>query len=495
MQRSKYQTRIGKNPEMIDIGESLDNPYLPRVSEFIAERIGLNFPEERWCDLIRSVRAASHEFGFDNMEACIEWILSAPLTKREIEILASHLTVGETYFFRDAKLFETFEEHVFLPLIGARREKRRFLRIWSAGCASGEEAYSIAILLKKIIHDLKNWQVVILGTDINPHFLEKARKGIYSEWSFRGTPAWIRDRYFTRTANGRWEILPEIREMVIFSHHNLAEDPYASLMNDTGTMDIIICRNVLMYFTPGKATNVIHNFYQCLEDGGWLIVSPYEAPVTLFSEFKAVRLPDSILYQKSGNGGQGAGVRDQGLGIWGQSLTKAEHNKMNSNKTAAPRKIVTDHIYHPTPRTPIPDPRTLTPDPNAGLAHHYANMGMISEAIEHCKMAISEDKLNPSLHYLLATIFQEQGQIEEAVKSLKRALYLDQNFVLAHFSLGNLTDIQGRHRDSEKYFENALYLLNKFKKEDVLPGSDGITAGGLAEIITSMRSRKKREHG
>ena len=484
---------------MINTGESLNSALLPRLSEFIAKRIGLSFPEDRWRDLLRGFQAASHEIGFRDIEACMEWLLSAPLTKQVVEILASHLTVGESYFFRDAKLFEDFEEHVLHPLIDARRRQGRFIRIWSAGCASGEEAYSIAMLLKKVIHNLEDWQSTILATDINPHFLRKAQEGIYSEWSFRGTPVWIREKYFTRTSNGRWDVLPDIKKMVDFSHHNLAEDPYPLPVNNSNAMDIIVCRNVLMYFTPEMATSIVRNFYNCLDNDGWLIVSPYEAPVTLSSEFKAVRLPNAILYRKVI---QGSGVGDQGSGARDQIFEKVEQSGLKIKATTAPQKIGRDRVSQPSHRPPspdsrslTPDPRSLTPDPHIDLARHYANMGMLPEAVEHCNRAISRDKLDPSLHYLLASILQEQGQVEEAVKSLKRVLYLDHNFVLAHFALGNLSVLHGKRKDASKHFKNASDILNKAGKETILPGSGGLTVGRLAEIIASMREGEQHERG
>ncbi|MBI5602576.1 MAG: chemotaxis protein CheR, partial [Deltaproteobacteria bacterium] len=269
------------NPE-----EILPGPHLADLSEIISKRTGLNFPEERWPDLVRSIRAAAHDLGFSDTQSCIEGLLSASLEKNEIEILASHLTVGETYFFRDEKLFEALEENVLRPLIDTRRGKDPFLSLWSAGCASGEEAYSLAILVKKMIPDLENWRIVIQATDINPHFLKKARKGIYSEWSFRNTPPRFKGQYFTKTSEGRWEVLPEIRQMVLFSNHNLAEDPYPWSVDTTQAIDLIVCRNVLMYFTQEKGKDVIQGFHHCLRSEGWLVVSPWETPATLDAGFE-----------------------------------------------------------------------------------------------------------------------------------------------------------------------------------------------------------------
>ena len=123
------------------------------------------------------------------------------------------------------------------------------------------------------------------------------------------------------------------------------------------------------------------------------------------------------------------------------------------------------------------------PKATALLARAYANQGKLAEALEWCKKAIATDKLNPALNYFRATILQEHGQLEEAVMSLKRALYLDQNFVLAHFALGNIARQQGKFNESDKHFENALTLLDGYRQEDILPESEGMTAGRLMEII------------
>lgn len=483
------------------------------LGEFISRRIGLNFPEERWPDLVRSIRAAAHDFGFSNTKSCIELLLSASLGKKEIEILASHLTVGETYFFRDKKMFEALEVHILRPLIETRGEKGRFLSMWSAGCASGEEAYSLAILVKKMIPDLENWRIVIQATDINPHFLKKARKGIYSEWSFRNTPPRFRSQYFTRTSEGGWEVLPEIRQMVHFSHHNLAEGPYPCSAETTTSIDIIICRNVLMYFTQDKGKEVIQGFYRCLGREGWLVVSPWEVPAALLPRFKAVRFPDVMLYRKDVRGlasaPEGLSARRE-FGVLDSAPAK---RRSFCEKDLVPPRLKERPIkglkWEPLSNPPFPhvgvDKReegnrefgndrvcqsetgTPIPDTHVDLARHYANMGMLPKAMKYCQKAISKDELNPALYFLQASILQEQGQIVEAITTLKKVLYLDHDFILAYFALGNLSATQGKSKEAEKCFQNALHLLEKIKKEDLLPGSGGMTAGGLAEIIHSIR--------
>ncbi len=199
---------------------------------------GLFFPQERWGDLERGIAAAAPDFNFADGESCAHWLLSAPPTRHINEILAGHLSIGETYFFREKHGLEALKEHIIPQLLQSRRQEKR-LRIWSAGCSTGEEAYTIAMLLDGLVPDLNAWNITILATDFNPKFLRKAKQGMYGEWSFRDVPGWLRERYFTRMKDGRFELLPRIRKMVAFSYLNFAEDTYPSLPNNTGTMDII----------------------------------------------------------------------------------------------------------------------------------------------------------------------------------------------------------------------------------------------------------------
>ncbi|HUF80183.1 MAG TPA: CheR family methyltransferase, partial [Burkholderiales bacterium] len=188
----------------MDLRRPLPDALLAGVSEFVAQRIGLHFPPERWRDIERAIEAAAREFGLPDAESCARALLCAPLTHAQVEVLASHLTVGETYFFRDKNSFAALEEHILPELLRARRGSEQRLRIWCAGCCTGEEPYSVAMVLDRLIPDPEAWNLTILATDINPRFLRKAAEGIYGEWSFRGTPEWVRERYFTRRRDGRY---------------------------------------------------------------------------------------------------------------------------------------------------------------------------------------------------------------------------------------------------------------------------------------------------
>ena len=155
----------------------LPEALLAQAGEFISGSMGLYFPKDRRKELERGLRSVAPEFGFEDPEACTRWLISSTLSKSQLGVLAGHLTVGETYFFRDKKYFAILEEKILPELIELRRTTGKYLRIWSAGCCTGEEPYSLAILLDKILGDTKDWNITILATDINPTFLRRPPRG------------------------------------------------------------------------------------------------------------------------------------------------------------------------------------------------------------------------------------------------------------------------------------------------------------------------------
>ncbi|HWP60193.1 MAG TPA: CheR family methyltransferase [Candidatus Acidoferrales bacterium] len=489
------------------MAEPLSPSFFSQVSDLVAERMGLHFPPPRWPDLEKGFRSAARELGFSDAASCIQWFLSSPLTRREIETLASHLTVGETYFFRDPQSFKILEERILPELIEKRRAADRRLRIWSAGCATGEEPYSVAILLNEILPDLRDWRITILATDINPRFLERAAKAVYGDWSFRGVPEAVKERYFVKR-NNRFEIRSDIKRMVTFSYLNLVEDIYPSLLNNTNAMDLIFCRNVLMYFAPEQAKQAIRRFHQALVNGGWLVVSPSETSHTLFARFSAANFPAAILYQKNGSPApprfcateEPAAPAAPPAASPTPDPEASPEAERETSALAAPQsagdesegsyaravKLYDLGLYEEAAQA-LSAVAEREPDDGkamALLARACANQGKLAQALQWCERAMAADKLNPGLHILHATILQEQGALAEANRALKRALYLDQNLALAHFALATLARRQGKAKEARRHLENARRLLSSYPKEQILPESDGLVAGRLMEMIS-----------
>ncbi|MDP2371398.1 CheR family methyltransferase [Rhodoferax sp.] len=473
---------------MTDLRHILPERMLSSLSELLAQRTGLNFPEERWSDLERGISAAAHASGEANVAAYVHQLLSAPLTHHQTKILATHLTVGETYFFRDGKSFELLEQYALPALIRSRRDRGRRLRIWSAGCCTGEEPYSIAMLLDRLLSGHERWDITLLATDINPQFLRKGADGVYGDWSFRDTPAWIKERYFKEVRQGYFEIHPRIKKMVMFSYLNLADDVYPSLSNNIHAMDLILCRNVLMYFAAAQAAKIAGNLHRALVDDGGLLVSPAEASNTLLAQFAPAHFfSGAAIYRKAAP----ATPPSAGAEYSGPAFTAASPATWETIPAA-------EEIppFFPPPGTQQPDvlaptikPPTAPPDGADALcvtARLCADQGRLAEAAGWCEQAIATDRLNPQSHYLLATIRQELGQADAAEQSLKRALYLAPDFVLAHFTLGNLRLSQGRREEAGRYFGNALTLLQRRPCHETVMESDGLTAGRLENIIRSV---------
>jgi chemotaxis protein methyltransferase CheR len=495
------------------MGDILSEVVLSRLSEFVAANLGLHFPRDRWGDLQRGLVAASRQLDFRDAGSCLDWLTTSPLTRKQIEVLASHLTVGETYFFRDRKTFQLLEEQILPPLIQARRDANRRLRIWSAGCATGEEAYSVAILLGRLLPDLASWHVTILATDINPQSLEKARAGIYGPWSFRDGADSILKTHFDSLPGRRFRIAPEVRRLVEFEYLNLAEDAYPSLLTNTNAMDVILCRNVLMYFSFQQARRTVERLHQSLVDDGWLLVSPSEASHLLFSQFSTVAFPDAILYRKAA--GSTSPVIwtpheepqvPQPLPFTYEPVPPPEASTLPAEEAAGPlpansveeRQQSADSggfqealalcargRYEEAAEALLALLEEHPADAEAMvlLARACANQGRLEEARTWCERAIRTDKLRATFHYLRAMILQEQGDEARATEALRHALYLDPDFILAHVALGNLRRRQGRPRDSRKHFQNALGLLRARPAEELVAESEGMTSGRMVEII------------
>ncbi len=452
------------------MAKTIDRALLAEVSALVAGRMGLDFPEERWPDLARGLGTACKEMGFEDPGELALLLTTSEITVRQIETLASHLTVGETYFLRDPGSFEILEQEILPPVIARRRGAGRTLRLWSAGCCTGEEAYSLAITCARALPDIREWNVSILATDINPKFLKKAEAGIYSEWSFRGAPGWLRERFFSPARGREHAIYPEMKRYVHLAYLNLAEDAYPSLHNQTNAMDVILCRNVIMYFTPDHQRRVVAALHRCLVEGGCLLVNPAEASTSLFQMFDMESIGGVTLYRKAS--------RPARVGpAWVAAIAPVV--------PIAP--VVEDEPVAPTapapPIQPFQVPRRENP---LVMARKHADQGRLEQALASCEDAIQADRTSPAAHFLRAAICQELGRTDEAIASLGKVLYIDQDFILAHHVLGGIYRRMGKQKESRRHLDVTIALLAARGRDEIVPESDGMTAGRLMESARAM---------
>lgn len=447
--------------------EHLTPELAERLSAYIDQRMGLHFPPERVSDLERGLHDAGEALGCTSLRASAEKLLSMDVTRTEIESLAAHLTIGETYFFRNPEVFEALESTVFPELIERRRHGERHLRIWSAACSSGEEPYSIAMTLARAFPEASTWANSILGTDINPTALAKARQHEYGPWSFRGTPDSLRATCFRETRPGIFRVNADIREKVRFLYLNLAEDVYPSLLNSTNAMDVIFCRNVLIYFNNEGARRVVRRLYDCLVEGGWLVVSPSESFLLFDTPLRLVEAGGTTFFRKP-----------FGREVGGPAPT-AEPPYEPPHEPAT--------VSEPEPAFGEAAPTVLEPavEP-VEHARSCANDGRLDEALAWCDRAIEAEPLDATAHYLHGTILQELGRAEDAIGALKKALYVEPDHVLAQFVLGNLLLQTERQAHALRCFRNVGALLAGRGDDEPLPAGDGLTVGRLREIAAEV---------
>ncbi len=279
--------------------------------DLLRERCGLHYPERKRSDLAHGLNQAMNSGGYQDLATLYA---DARVGGPAWETLLAQLTVGETYFFRNQPQFDALRQQL-LPELLQRRGTIRSLRVWSAGCATGEEPYSIAMLLGDFLPPDQSWQVSIMATDLNPRFLTRAREALYSEWSFRETNEAQRARFWVQEGN-RWRLRPEIRRMALFSRLNLAEPSYPAIGNGTCAMDIIFCRNVMIYFDEETTRQVVDRLYAALSPGGWLLVGHAEPQAGLYQQFEVHNFPNTIIYRKPLDAPPFTNLADGAPGTW-----------------------------------------------------------------------------------------------------------------------------------------------------------------------------------
>lgn len=417
-----------------------------QLAAYIGERLGLDYPPHRHADLARAFAPAARALGFDEPAACIDWLVAQPLSHGHQQVLAQHLAVGETYFFRDPQQLQAVADHVLAPLVSSRRGSTRHLRLWSAACSTGEEAYTLAMQVRALLSEREcaDWQLDITGTDLRADALAQAAAGVYGPWSFRGLPQEPRQRYFCPASDGRLQVREEIRRHVRFAPLNLVHGLAARAGAD---MDLIVCRNVLMYFDAEQARRVVAGLRACLREGGWLIVGAAELPLVPWLGYELVHLPGAVLLRKCPLDGA----------------------------AAAPMPVHTAHAAAPSAL------------PDASSVRALADQGRTHEALLLCERWLHDTVPDAPAHYLHAMILQEHGapagQIQAA---LQRALQCDDGFVLAHFGLGHLARREARSAQAHQHFATVQRLLRNCRPEQPIAAGDGLTAAALAEMVATL---------
>jgi len=262
------------------------------LRDAIYKRTGMWFADNSKYLLQKRLSPRARELNFDSFQKYFYFLQYDPRADTEFDQIYDLVTTNETYFFREPAQLAAFTEEIVPDVLMRKGVKK--IRIWSAGCSSGEEPYSIAMLLREAgWYDKAAFE--IFASDINQAVLAKARRGLYRENAFRATDPAVRDRYFTKEADGSWRISDEIRNRISFGRLNLYDEPRVSLL---GHLDVVFCRNVIIYFDDASKRIVVTNFYNRLVEGGYLLLGHSESLISLSTQFKLRHLKNDMVYQK-----------------------------------------------------------------------------------------------------------------------------------------------------------------------------------------------------
>jgi chemotaxis protein methyltransferase CheR len=366
---------------------------------------------------------------------------AAGLLPQMLEMLALSLTVGETHFFRVTPQIETLRQ-VVLPELIARHHTDRHIRLWSAGCSTGEEPYTLAMLLCELLSTPKDWNVQLVATDLNRAALEVARLAVYGEWSFRDSPPEMRTRYFTPTAS-RWQLNDQVRGMVHFAHLNLAEDrfPFAP---EAGRIDLILCRNVTIYFAEDAVQRLYQRFAQALAPTGWLMLGPSDPIPSPASGLEVRTFSGALLWR---------------------------------------RFAVTEPVVAGGPKLEARPPAAQA---RAGLPRAAVAPITRQPAVPRPRMTSSKGQsMDPLVHLHAGMARLGEGASAAAIDSFRRAAFLDDTSALVQFSLGRAYRQMGDPGRSRSAFSLARRLLAGLSDDQPLPGGE-VATGELREAVEAQ---------
>jgi chemotaxis protein methyltransferase CheR len=420
--------------------------------DYIHHHSGIYLEESKTDSLRISLLARATRIDSPGWDAYFEVLAR---DEKEFRELMSLITINETSFFRFPGQFDALRTTVLPQIAEARGGDNRTLRMWSAGCSTGEEPYSIAMTFLDSGLASGGWRGEVYGTDVSTKALGVAKAGVYPARAVATLPDDVVRRHFV-AADDSYRVGSPARGIVDFGYHNLIKEPYPLAL--MGNWDVIFCRNVTIYFKLESTRRVVQNLHNSLNDGGYLFIGHSETLTTISDRFDPVEIGGVFLYQKAST------RRIHPV----PTLPVRERRTGRSARTVPSPATATRSARSARQLDSEPDAAVLASvqardDTDARLvaAHLFADAGDYDSALEECQRALEVNPLLPGARYLLGVIHQRQGDLVRAISELKKTIYIDPEYVLAHLNLGNIYKADGRFVDACREYENALRALDK----------------------------------
>ena len=494
---------IKNSAAVLDLGVA----HLAHFQGLIAERTGLFFSERKW----NTLRSAIVDFGKDlkikDLNSLYKLLANSSTEGDTWKLFITKLTINETFFFRHFKGIE----NRLLPEIIQRNKNTRTLRIWSAGCSSGEEPFSIAMALKRLIPDIDLWNIYILATDIDETVLEQGRKGKYREWSMRQIPPFYLQNYLKKS-KGEYRLDPEIKKLVHFDYLNLKENGFPSAANGTNNMDIILCRNVTIYFEAQDTIRIAGNFYEALNKGGKLIVGHSEPSSFIYNQYRSEILEDIVIYNKDMTHHSVPKPlrqkikppKDRRLQV-SNDVTKLKKKAGKDKKTVfggverrlhpnlfemrkSALKLIEQNKLEEAAK--IFDKLIILNQKDAYLyfisGNVEAKLGNFAKADSRCQKALSINENLLDALLLRSIIAKEQWELDTAKKYTRHLILKDSDYLPAYLELFQIAHLEDNDIDKKRLSKKIKLQAKKLdpkKKYDIL---EGLTVSQIVEIVKVM---------
>jgi chemotaxis protein methyltransferase CheR len=394
-------------------------------------------------------------------------------SRLELQKLLQFLTVGETYFFRYPTHFEALKER----LSGTAGEPPERIRIWSAGCSTGEEPYSIAISIMEALPDWRRRDIKILASDINHQSLKRARDGVYSPWSLRATGRQIQERYFDRVGEN-FLLRDEVKRLVEFSHLNLSSDSKRGIRPEHGELDAIFCRNVMIYFSPETAARMVDDFAACLKPTGLLFLGHAETSLQRSPQLEIRCRENSFYYCKLARGKAASSPAP----LQAQPLPPAPCSQPEPAPTPAARLSEVQRLFDAEQVDAAEELLEALlkecPDETGALVLKgflLAGKGRFQEALEVCGRVLGVNDLLAEAYFLKGVVLDASGRLAEAADEYRKALLLEHDFIMPRYYMGRLHLRRGRGPEAKREIRNSLRILARRDETGTLPYSGGLT--------------------
>ncbi|GAA4255240.1 protein-glutamate O-methyltransferase CheR [Azospirillum formosense] len=466
----------------------LRDPVFPRIKAAVIGATGLAYYADKDAALAERINRRLSDKPTLGLAAYLAQLAGEGPTGPEYQALINELTVGETFFFRYAEQFEALCA-VAIPECLRRNRESRLLRIWSAGCSIGPEAYTLEILLKRhFAEQLRDWQVSIVGTDLNASFIETARRGVYGNWAVRGLDPAVLAECFDRQGD-LWAVKPRFREWTSFSVFNLVDGPLPNYPRGLGALDVVLCRNVMIYFDEPTRTRLLENLHEVLVPNGWLVVGHAETGQQVNSLFTPVPVPGATLYRKPRPGCAPAAamaatatpafMASPFVEPFPAAEPKSTEPKPPAKRSTAAasstrlRAATVKPAAPPTPQPPMPSPAS-PPVP--------ASDGDRAAALDACIALAERNRLDPVAHFRLGLLEEELG-VGDPIAAFKRALYLDSDFALADYHLALAYWRRGKLAPAQRHFRNARATVAAHDATELVAEGGGLTVAELRSMI------------